>query len=101
MASSSSQEKVNGTLVLVNIYLSKTDPPAMFGDVEHGKFVQTYVVHNDKQGLGTERTLWDRPSNTIGVAVAPCNMDPALQRKLPRSCGENVVMSTMWRWARA
>ena len=54
MASSSSNEIVHGTLVLVNIYLSKTDPAEAFGDVQHGPPLQAYIIHSDKQGLGTD-----------------------------------------------
>ena len=93
MASSSSHERVKGTVMLVNMYLSKKDPSSMLENVRHGKFVQTYVVHSDKQGMGTDKTLWDRPSNTTGVVVASCDMDPAFQRELPRSCDVDVVVN--------
>ena len=92
MASSSSDNKVNGTVMLINMYLSKTDASAMLGNFHHGPPVQTYIVHSDKQGLGNNRSLWDRPSNTLGIVLASCEMNSVSQSDLPRLCDNGVVI---------
>ncbi len=65
-SSSTSNERINGIVIFVNLYLSKTDPALVFGlvfgDVQHGSPIQAYTMHSDKQGLGTDVNLWDRPS---------------------------------------
>ena len=64
-SSSASNERVNGMVILVNLYLSKTDPAPVFGDLRPGEPIQAFIVHHDKQGLGTNVNKGDMKSNTM------------------------------------
>ena len=59
VSSSSSTARVNGTEILVNMYASKADPALVFADLQHGDPIQAYIVHSDKQGLGTDSIVWE------------------------------------------
>ena len=93
MASSSSDNTANGTVMLINMYLSRTDAFAMLADFRHGPLVQTYIVHSDKQGLGNDRSIWDMPSNTLGIVLASCEMNSVSQSDFPRLWNNDVVIS--------
>merc|ERR1711953_445645 len=92
MAASSSRDVANGTVMLLNTYLSKTNPSAMLGNLQHGPPVQAYIVHSDKQGLREDRSVWDRPSNTLGIVLASCDMDIVSQSEFPRAYNDHVVI---------
>ena len=71
--------------MLVNVYLSKTDRAHVFGDIPHGEPIQAYIVHCDKQGIGMDETVWDRPSNTLGLVLASGEIEHSAQSGFPRS----------------
>ena len=91
-SSSSAKETVSGTIMLVNVYLSKTDPATVFGDLLYWNLTQAYMHHNPKQNLDPGVSVWDRPSNTLGLALASCKMRHALQFTFPRICENRIVM---------
>ena len=91
-SSSSSNGRVTGTVILVNLYLAMTDPAVYFGDLPHENPLQAYIVHSDKQGLATDVNLWDRPSNTLGLVLVSCEMEHDSQYSFPRSCKDDVIM---------
>ena len=83
MASSSSGDLQphsfqHGVAVLVNMYLSKEDPSILLRDFRCESPMQTYIVLNDKQGLGSDVSAWDRQSNTLGIVLIPCTSYPEL-----------------------
>ena len=93
MASSSSAgEKVGGTMILVNMYLAKTDAEIGLEDVHHEDPIQAYIVHNDKIELGTESKHWNYSSNTVGLALARCEMDYGRASLFPTSLRDAMVM---------
>ena len=62
-----------GIVIIANHYLSRHEIPRWLDDWFHiQKHLQTYLVHSDKQGLGTDPLKWDRPSNTVGFILIPC-----------------------------
>ena len=86
---------MRGTLVVVNAYLSKTGAEDALWGVQHDPPIQAYVVISDKQGLGTEPRLWDMKSNTVGLLLASCVMEPAGRADFPRKCGAGAVVAFM------
>ena len=74
---SSSDGFEHGVVVIVNMYLSRGELPRCLGDMFTTQTpLQAYVVHSDKQGLGTDPQKWDRQSNTLGVVLIPCPRKP-------------------------
>ena len=82
--SSALQDRVNGTVILVNLYLSKTDPAPLLRDLHYSRPIQAYIVHSAKQSLCTDVNFWDRQSDTLGLVLASCEMTFASQVDFPQ-----------------
>ena len=90
--SSSGEDARRGIVVLVNAYLSKTDVDEVLRPVFHGHPLQAYILHSSKQPLGNDASQWDKPSNTLGIVLAHCQMDLHLQSTYPRACRTDMVI---------
>jgi len=77
------------------MYLSKTDPSRFLGELECETPVQAYIIHSVKQGLGSDVSLWGRPSNTFGIVMAAAqakSVHGISMLPYPLLCENNVVM---------
>ena len=60
----------NGVALLLNMYLSKTDPLRLLRFLECEAPVQAYIFLSDKQGLWSDVSSRDKPNNTFGIVMA-------------------------------
>ena len=74
MASSNPNAKVNGTVILANLYLSKTSPLFALDGIQHETPMQAYMVYSGKDELETDDYMWERISHTLGLSLASCEI---------------------------
>ena len=84
-----------GVVLVVNIYLSKSDPSILLDDFEIGSMTQAYILLRNKQDLEVDASARDQQSNTLGVVMIPCKAKA--NRRLdvsqyPQHCPNNVVL---------
>ena len=63
-SSSVDHEIVHGTTILLNVYLTRTDPAVYLRGIKHGNLIQAYIQHGmraDGQDLGTDELLGNLP----------------------------------------